>query len=187
MGGEIYGKDPEQLTPEEYRIAKATVHGSNYGMGIKKFAAEIGRTVGEARDIRAKYLLLIPELRAYHKRIQKLVDVDRRIRTCFGRIRIFTGRTEDHETHKSGYAQQPQSIVVDVMNLGIMGLWLVMPREVKFLTQTHDSVLISLKPEKVEWIKDFLRGHLEREILIEGEKLTIPLDIGEPKENWLGK
>lgn len=188
MGGEIYGKDPEKLTDDEYLIAKKTVHGSNYDMGERKFATLIQKPVSIAREIRTKYFLIVPELAHYHQRIRETIDTDRKLTTPYGRVRVFTGRLDD-ETYRSGYAQIPQSTVVDTLNVGTLGLWLIKPTNILILTQNHDSILLSMPPSLVEWFKPYIKVHLEtlRELTIEGDLLIIPVDIGEAKNNWLGK
>ena len=188
MGGAIYEKDPDRLTEEEYHIAKVTVHGSNYKMGLYKYATTIGKPVAIARVIRNKYMQIVPQLEEYHKTIQDIITNTRRLTTPYGRSRVFTGRLDD-ETFRSGYAQIPQPTVEDTINIGILGLWLIKPPEIKFRTQTHDSVLISLPVSLVEWFKPYVKAHLEtlRELEIEGDLLVIPVDIGEVKENWYGK
>jgi len=179
----IFGED---VTPAQYKIAKQTVHGSNYHMGERKFATLIGRPVAEAKAIRAKYFAVVPELQRYHQEIRSLISTERRLTTPYGRTRVFTGRIDD-ETFRSGYAQIPQSTVVDTINIGLLGFWLTKPDEVYIATQTHDSVLISTPPELVETINQLIKLHLEtlREIEIKGDVLTIPVDIDGPKETWL--
>ena len=188
VGSWIYDKDPDKLTPDEYLIAKKTVHASNYSIGERKFATIIQRPVAEAREIMEKYAQVVPELPKYHRDIQKTIKTTRQLKTIYGRTRIFTGRLDD-TVFRSGYAQIPQSTVVDTINIGILGLWMITDRNVHFVTQTHDSILISINPKRVEWINKYLKAHLEtlRELEINGDRLVIPLDIEPPKENWYGK
>ena len=188
VGSWIYHKDSNDLTPDEYLIAKKTVHGSNYRLGVNKFATIIGRPVAEARLLQEKYYSVVPELPAYHASIQQTIEQTRRLTTCYGRTRVFTGRLDD-ETFRSGYAQLPQSTVVDTINIGTLGFWLIKPPEVFIATQTHDSILVSCPPDMVSYITKWLKIHLEtiRELPIEGDILVIPLEIEEPKMNWYGK
>uniref|UniRef100_A0A6M3IID5 Putative DNA polymerase n=1 Tax=viral metagenome TaxID=1070528 RepID=A0A6M3IID5_9ZZZZ len=187
VGGWIYDKHPNKLTPDEYLIAKRTVHGSNYDMGERKFATTIGKPVAEARLIREHYFQIVPELRAYHQYIRDTVERERKLVTPYGRSRIFTGRLDD-ETFRSAYAQIPQSTVVDTINIGTLALWLIKPPDIHICTQTHDSILISLPEDKVEWFRPYVKTHLEtlRRVWINGDWLTIPVDIKKPKLNWYG-
>lgn len=161
---------------------------SNYRMGVNKFATIIGRPVAEAKALQEKYYSVVPELPAYHAAIQQAIEQTRKLTTCYGRTRIFTGRLDD-ETFRSGYAQIPQSTVVDTMNIGTLSIWLIKPPDVYIATQTHDSILVSCPPEYVQTLNTYLTLHLEtlRELPIGGDILVIPLEIDKPKENWYGK
>ena len=160
---------------------------SNYDMGEQKFATVIGKPVKDAREFREHYHRVVPTLKRYHLEVQNKLNDTRRLVTPYGRIRVFTGRLDD-EAFRSGYAQIPQSTVVDTINLGTLGLWLCKPDEVYIATQVHDSILISTPPELVEELSELIKLHLEtlREHEVEGDMLTIPVDIGKTKENWYG-
>lgn len=188
MGAAIFDVASNALSPEQYKIAKQTVHGTNYCMGIHKYAALIGKPVAEAKIIRERYLSIVPELPEYWHWVQETMQHDRMLTTPYGRQRIFTGRLDD-EDFRSGYAQIPQSAVVDTMNIGLLGLFVVRPKTVKFKTQTHDSALFSLPLYHVPMWNALTKMHLEtlRTFEIRGEPLTIPIDLGEVKYNWLGR
>ena len=188
VGEWIYDKPYTQLTPEEYHIAKITVHGSNYNMGIHKFARTIGKSLAEARLVREKYFSVVPELKAWHSYVNQEMESTRKLSNFFGRSRIFTGRL-DQETFNSGYAQKPQSTVGDIINLGTLGLWLIKPQHIYITTQIHDQILISLPPNDIDWFKPYIVAHLEtlRPVRINGDLLTIPIEFDPPKSNWYGK
>lgn len=188
VGEWIYGKPGDKLTPEEYLTSKRCVHGSNYNMGEQKFATVIEKSVAEARELRRQYHSVVPQLRQYHLEVQNQLNSTRRLTTPYGRVRIFTGRLND-EAFRSGYAQIPQSTVVDTLNLGALGLWLCKPDEVYIAMQGHDSLLISTPPELINELSKLIVLHLQdlREHEVNGDMLIIPVNIGEPKNNWLGK
>ena len=171
------------------REGKISITGnSNYKMGVNLFSRIIGKPVHEARAIQEKYFTVVPELPQYHRDIQKEVENNRRITNPFGRTRIFTGKVGPTEI-QSSYAQKPQSTIVDMMNFGILSLYLIKPNNIHLVTQTHDSVLCSLPPILYKWWSVFIKSHLEvlRRIEINGDIMNIPIEIDPPKTNWLGK
>lgn len=184
----ITGKSVKELSPSVYRDIKSCVHGSNYKMGVNKFARTIGKTVQEAKLLREKYYTVFPELPKYHEWVETTLKNERILTTCFGRRRIFTGDLEKDDMY-SAYAQIPQSTVADDINLGILGLWLVKPPEIHLLLQVHDEIVISLPPNLVEFFKPYIRYHLEtlRELWVGDDRLVIPVDIPEPREAWYEK
>jgi len=188
VGEWIYDKPWQELNADEYLVAKKTVHGSNYKMGVNLFSRIIGKPVSEARAIQDKYFTVVPELPKYHRDIQTEIETTRKLTNPFGRTRIFTGRI-DQTAIGSGYAQKPQSTIVDMMNFGILSLYLLKPDSIHIITQTHDSVLQSLPPDLYEWWTTYVKSHLEvlRQIEINGDTLNIPIEIDPPKTNWLGK
>ena len=188
VGEWIYDKPWQELTADEYLVAKKTVHGSNYKMGINLFSRIIGKPVHEARAIQDKYFQVVPELPKYHRDIQTEIETNRCLTNPFGRTRIFTGRI-DQTAIGSGYAQKPQSTIVDMMNFGILSLYLIKPANIHLVTQTHDSVLTSLPPGLYSRWSTYVKTHLEvlRRIEINGDILNIPIEIDPPKKNWLGK
>ena len=187
VANEIDRKPISQLTPERYRDIKSVVYGSNYGAGVKKFATIIKKTVAEARVLREQYFNLFPEIPQYHEWVKHELETTRKLTTCFGRIRTFTGIIDD-EVCRSGNAQIPQSTIADVINTGILGLWLIKPPEIKLLIQVHDEVVISIPPDMVEEFKPYIKCHLEtlRELWIGDDYLVVPIDIGKTKQRWYG-
>lgn len=161
---------------------------SNYRMGVDTFATTIGKTVAEAKVLRDKYYSAVPELPAYFDWIENELKTNRKLTNPYKRVRIFTGMLDVSELY-SAYAQLPQSTVADTINLGILGLWLIKPQNIHLLIQVHDEVVISLPLSLVEWFKPYIKLHLStlREIEINNEILTIPVDIGKVKTNWYGK
>jgi len=184
----IDSKKISELTPERYRDIKSTVYGSNYRMGVNKFATILGKTVAEAKVLRDRYYTAVPELPAYHQWVEDEINNNRKLVNAHGRIRPFT-TTIDKDVLYSGYAQLPQSDVADTINKGILGLWLIKPVDILLLLQVHDEVVISLPLNKVDWFKIYIKAHLStlREMEINGEILVIPVDIGKPKLNWYGR
>lgn len=187
MGGEIYNKDPDKLTADEYDRAKKTVHGSNYSIGINKYAVLIQQTVAEAKILREKYFTLVPELQQYHKEVRDGLSLSHFQQTPWGRIRPVP-KVLDDEDFRAAYAYIPQSGVVDTLNFGMLSLWLIKPTNVHIKHQGHDSILISIDPKDIEWFAPFIKMHLEtlREVVINGETLVVPVEISKPKQTWGG-
>jgi uracil-DNA glycosylase family 4 len=181
----ITGKPVSELSPEVYRNIKSCVHGSNYKMGVNKFAKTIGSTVAEAKKIREQYFTVFPELAGYHRWVENELTTKRKLITPYGRVRIFTGDLQKDDMY-SAYAQIPQSTVADTINIGILGLWLIKPDSIHLLLQVHDEVVISILPQDVNTFKPYIKSHLEtlRELWLNNDKLTIPVDIGEPRDCW---
>jgi len=184
----VHHKKISELTDSQYRDIKATVYGSNYRMGIRKFAKQVKKPVEQARKLMSDYFRVVPQLPAYHQWVENTIRKERQITTFYGRKRIITGKI-DSKTLYSFYAQIPQSTVADTINLALLGIWLIKPSYVKLRAQVHDELLISLPPDKVEFFKPYIIYHMQtlREITIHDDILAIPVDMGKTKTNWYGK
>jgi DNA polymerase I-like protein with 3'-5' exonuclease and polymerase domains len=158
-------------------IAKRLGHGSNYRgspFGIAQVVGGIEAKVVEA--FQKKYFGAFP-LEAWHKDVVEKVQIYGHITTPLGRRRQFFGRRSDDATHREAIAFQPQSMVGDLLNLGLWRAWnsYYDPRRgfgslkapVQFLAQVHDAVVIQYKE------------HLEAEVLAKVPKLIqVPVTLG---------
>jgi len=107
----------------QYAIAKACVHGSNYDMGVRKFAQLIGRELEFAQSVRTRYHALFPGIQnRFHKEAREKLRIDRKLINALGRERIFLGRLDD-ETYRKAYAFIPQSTVSDINKRAIPLIW----------------------------------------------------------------
>jgi len=183
----MHNKPISELTSDQYRDVKAVVYSSTYGVGINKLATIMERSVAETKIIKQKYDTVVPEVAWYQSEVDDQVNDTRLMTNPYGRRRVFTGFI-NADTLRSAYSQYPQSTVADTINIGILGLWLIKPPDIYISAQVHDEAVISLRPERVDWFKPYIKAHLEtlREIEIDGELLVIPCDIGETKSNWKG-
>jgi DNA polymerase-1 len=182
----MHDKPISELTSDQYRDVKAVVYSSTYGVGINKLATIMERSVAETKVIKQKYDDVVPEVQRYHKDVEDQVNNTRLITNPYGRRRVFTGFI-NADTLRSAYSQYPQSTVVDTIDIGILGLWLIKSDDIYITAQVHDEAVISLPPNKVDWFTPYIKAHLEtlREIEIDGELLVIPVDIGKVKKSWL--
>src|SRR5690606_35638779 len=102
-----------------------------------------------------------------------------------GRERRFWGRSDDAATHRAAIAFNPQSLVADVMNEGLMQVqrWLLRnARHVSLLAQVHDAGIF-LAP--IDEVPDLI-PHITRELIY-------PVDFGDlgtmsiPSDCQIGK
>lgn len=90
------------------------------------------------------YFSRFPGITTWHNKIITQIQAKREMTTALGRRRQFFGRPEDRDTWKEGIAYEPQSIIGDVLNLGLYRLWLA---GYDILGQVYDSVLFQYDPK----------------------------------------
>lgn len=210
----IFKKPESEVTPKERSVAKSCVHALNYGMGYMRFAELTGMTPVQARDIRNRYFAAFPRLQMWHSEVKMQLAKKRELVTPFGRKRQFTaGWNEDLWKEAWAYLPQstvgdllnvgfvefwewlksPHILVFDppirgtgatIESIASTEVTNEMVYDCQIMLQIHDSLVVQCPPEHVAVISDKLKQCLEREITVNGHRITIPTDcsIG---SNWL--
>lgn len=185
------GDDVHVLTATMLRvdrsIAKVVNHASNYGMGPGQLAALLGSNMADARKYLEQYHVAYPEVHEWHESIRKQLAKNRTLTTPIGRVRKFLGRW-GNELFRAAYSFIPQSVVADVLNLGLLKLWLMLKEHVPSahpVLQVHDEVVVECFPEDVGTVTRLMHECIEYPLLIHGNILTIPLETKVLTQNWL--
>ena len=127
------------------QAGKKSNHGLNYDMRFRRFALETGLEEKDAKRIADAYFqVAYPGIPVWRESVRGQLRKDRTLSNCFGRKRRFLGAWGD-DLFREAYSFIPQSTVVDVVNRGMIGIYiddspLFAPLEV--LAQVHDSLLI---------------------------------------------
>ena len=161
-------------------LAKAWVHGTNYGGRANTMARTCGITVHFAERLRNRWFQIHPGIKEWHERTEDSLRTTRSVSNAFGFRRFYFDRIEG--LLPEALAWVPQSTVAIVTNKGILNLYRNMP-EVELLLQVHDSVVFQVK------YKDRARlfPEIQRNLLIEvpyPEPLVIPVGISASEESW---
>lgn len=179
----IFGITPDKVKKEQRQIAKALVHGANYGIGHVRFSKIVGQSEGRARELLNQYHSLYPCLQLWHKRVRDQVGKTRVMTTPFGRKRMFFGRWSD-DLVREAIAYVPQSTVGDLLNYGIIRCWDNLPPQWEILLQNHDAVLVQVPEETPDMhIWKFFKHYFEIPIEINRKWCKVPVDIKIGK-NW---
>ncbi len=190
LGEWFYGRVVDKKKePDIYKRIKNVEHGTNYGMGERTFATYIKKTAKEAKELRAKYLEWVPELEVWHRWVvQQVTTGNRSLTTPMRRKRTFTKPPTDHRLKTEAYAHIPQSTVADIVNIGGLGLWLVLPKECRLVLQIHDEWLLSHPIELSPIVKQLSLAHLQdlREVRWDDRRMVIPVEFESNKETWRG-
>lgn len=159
-------------------------------------------TIEFVTEFQHKYFAAFPEIREWHLRVIARLQQTGIITTALGRERRFWGRSDDTATHRAAIAFDPQSIVADVMNEGLMQTqsWLLKecrdartfigsarnkclyPLRANLRAQVHDAGVFLIPIEAIEELAPRIK-----------DKLIYPVDFGDlgimriPTDMELGK
>lgn len=119
-------------------LAKAWVHGTNYGGGPRTMAINCGITVHQAELMQRRWFAAHPGIKAWHDRVLYQLQTTRSITNRFGFRRFYFDRIEG--LLPEALAWIPQSTVAHVINEALFNIALNVP-EVQILLQVHDSLV----------------------------------------------
>lgn len=181
----IFGIPEDEVSKEseEYQLSKNMVHASNYDVSPRTFALHVGIQEKRAKEIMSSVDRTFPNIRGvFHAEIQNQLRTSRTLTNPFGRRRTFLNRWGG-DLFREAYAFIPQSTVGDVINRGAVRLRQCLPEGAEILLQVHDELVIQCYPQDMDEVIMLFKREVEQPILIKGDHLTIPLDIGVGR-NW---
>lgn len=179
----------QDITKEERGKAKAVNFGFLYGMSAKGFVdyAKTGYDIivseQEATEIRARFFNTYRDLEPWYDLQKRLCRQDGGVYTLFGRFRSLEGIYSDAWSEK-GSAERcaintpVQSSGSDILLSAMIEIERTLP-EVRIVCTVHDSILIEVPEDKIEYYKEQIGRIMRHPALLNyfGVKLSVPLDI----------
>jgi len=166
-------------------LAKRFQHGTNYGASEYAMGRILHIPLAEARKIINRYFSAFPGISQWHKAVKAELREYGVLTTPLGRRRQFYDRVWEGQTQREGISYIPQSLVGDILNVGLYRVWREMDGDgLWILNQGHDSILFEYDPAREAEILARVRELMEVEVEIKGETVVIPVDIG-TGDNWL--
>lgn len=186
---EVFGKgDPEKVSDEQRRSAKAINFGLIYGMSAFGLARQLGIERGEAQQYIDRYFERYPGVRAFMERIREQACEQGYVETLFGR-RLYLPEIKSRNGVRRAAAERTainapmQGMAADIIKRAMIVLagWLQREApEVRLLMQVHDELVFEVAPEVLEPARERIREYMSG-----AAELAVPLvvDIG-VGENW---
>ena len=206
-GRAIFDIPEDKPVPKDSRyIGKKFNHAANYGTSPMMIAHMVNSesinppyitlSIAEAKRFHQKWKDLFPEIPRWWLDIQRELSDNRKLRTPYGRERVFYGQWGD-SLFKEAYAYIPQSTVADHclgatqselgIEGGIRGIYNTFVRgknrSINLLNTSHDSLILECNPSEIDEVKAGCISLLQRPLVINGEEFTIPVDA-EIGERW---
>lgn len=165
------------------QCGKKSNHGLNYDEGYMTFSLLNEIEIPEAKRIIELYHHIYPNIRQrWYKRVQEQLSRDRTISNCFGRKYRFMDAW-GHDLFKAAYAFQPQSTVVDGINLGMRGIYNdtdVHMRNIELMSQVHDSILFQIPISDLPYLHKIIEScdrHTSPDMTYYGRTFKIATDF----------
>lgn len=146
---------------------------SNYGMGVGKFAMEVGCSVAEAKVLQNAYFASFPMIRQWQRAIETEVRTTRTLRTPTGRVRQFFGLMND-ETFRQAYSYIPQTTVGDIAMTWLKRVYAELGDSVDIYLQVHDALVYAVDEDRVDELVAKVEALSKIPLTLHGRTFVIP-------------
>ena len=186
------GVDPDEVTKDERKKAKAINFGFLYGMGAKKFMDyarekyEVHISLDEAKDFRKRFFNLYSGLPSWHARQIKIAHEFGFVRNKLGRIRHLTPDIYSEDTFKSSSAERQsinspvQSFASDMTQISIARITNELPQDkIRVVGTVHDSILFEVREDSKELCDKIYDIMTDSQYIMDtfNVTLSVPIDI----------
>lgn len=165
---------------KERQLAKAFIHGTNYGGGARTMAVAAGVTVAQAEKFQKLYFGKYPGIKRWHNRTEESLRRIHMVTNVLGYRRFYFESVE--KLLPEALAWQPQSTVACVINRAWVAINETVP-EVQVLLQVHDS----LAGQFPSHLYDYCKGKMleaSKIVLPYPDPLIIPTGIKTSIKSW---
>ncbi|HKK66152.1 MAG TPA: DNA polymerase I [Clostridia bacterium] len=187
-GALIFGVDPQDVSPEQRRIAKTINFGVMYGMSGFRLSNELKIPRARADEFITAYFNRYAKIQEYiHKTVETTEELGYS-ETMLGRRRYIPGINSRNRTEKNGAERIAvntpiQGTAADIVKLAMIKINRKLEAEklsLRMLLQIHDELIFEAPAEKAEEYAELIRTEMENSI-----ELSIPLHVSvEIGDSW---
>ncbi|MFA5130580.1 MAG: DNA polymerase I [Patescibacteria group bacterium] len=185
---DIWGIDPDKVTKEQRRAAKAINFGIIYGQGPMGLSRSAGISFEEAKDFIDRYFVTYPRVRTYLDSMKLMARERGFVETLFGRRRyipdIHSGMQQVRAAAERMAINMPaQGTAADLMKLAMIkvadGLSKV-SADSHLLLQVHDELVLEVPESELEKVATFVK-HIMQSAADIGCPIVVDAKAG---KNW---
>ena len=166
---QVFGVEPDQVTHEMRRSAKAVNFGIVYGISAFSLSQDIGVTVAEAKAYMDKYFATYPGVRAYMDHVVEQAKQDGYVSTLMGRRRWLPElKSSNFNTRSFGERvalNMPiQGTAADIIKLAMLRVRDRLKAEGfrgQLVLQVHDELIVECPQEEQEQVCTLLKEEME--------------------------
>lgn len=166
---------------KERQLAKAFIHGTNYGGGARTMAMAANITVAQAERFQKLYFGKYPGIKKWHERTMEQLQTRRYVENKFGYRRYYFDRVDG--LLPEALAWVPQSTVACYINRVWMNIYKNIP-EVWVLLQVHDSLCGQFPTHKKDLMIARMQEEAKKVISPYDDPLIIPVGVKTSSISW---
>ena len=184
----VFGVKLDEVTQELRTKAKAVNFGIVYGISDFGLAEQIGSSKAEAKQYIDQYLEKYSGIKKFMEEIPEKAKQTGYVETMFKRRRYIPELMSNNYTVRqfgirAAMNTPIQGTAADIIKIAMIKVYNKLKEEKlesKLILQVHDELLIEVKENEIEKVKDILKNCMENVI-----KLSIPLKIDiKEGHNW---
>lgn len=178
----VYGREPEDITKNMRRDAKAVNFGILYGMSPHGLSLATGMTREQATKFIDKYFELRQPLLKYLESLKVKARDDGYVETMFGRRRLMPDIKSSNFMVRTGAERAAMNMPIqgteaDLMKMAMVAVNKKLDPDCKQLLQIHDSILVECPEAKAIKVAKILQTTMEN-IYKLPVKLTVDTVVG---------
>jgi DNA polymerase-1 len=159
---EVFELDPDEVTADHRRSAKAINFGLMYGMSAFGLAKQLGITRGEAQEYVDLYFERYPGVKAYMDGIRAQAHDLGYVETVFGR-RLYLPEINDRNAQRRQYAERSainapmQGTAADIIKIAMIAVhkWIEdSGANTRMIMQVHDELVFEVSKDSAEPVRD---------------------------------
>ena len=185
----IYGIDPEDVTPEQRRIAKTANFGIIYGISSFGLAQRLGISRKEASALIDDYFEAFPTIRSYIDKTAEEAASKGYVETLFGRRRYLPDIKSSNATlralaRRNAVNAPIQGTAADIIKMAMIEVDRRLSEEGLrsiLALQIHDELMFDCPPEESDAVMKLAKETMEGVITL-SIPLTVSCNYG---KNWL--
>jgi DNA polymerase-1 len=156
--GEVFGRPPEAVAPEQRRSAKAINFGLIYGMSAFGLARQLGIERGAAQEYVDLYFERYPGVKAFMDRIREQAREQGYVETLYGR-RLYLPEIRARNPQRRAAAERTainapmQGTAADIIKRAMIAVdaWIEAERPpVRMIMQVHDELVFEVAEDAVD-------------------------------------
>jgi DNA polymerase-1 len=188
MAAEVLGIEPEAVTAEQRRSAKAINFGLIYGMSAFGLARQLGIDRAAAQEYVDLYFDRYPGVKAYMDATRTRAREDGYVETVFGR-RLYLPEIRSRNAQRRQYAERSainapmQGTAADIIKRAMVEVhaWLGQAdAPARLIMQVHDELVLEVAADEAEAVTARLSG-----LMAGAAELEVPLKVdARAGANW---
>jgi len=177
---EVFELDPDEVTADHRRSAKAINFGLMYGMSAFGLARQLGTTRGEAQEYVDLYFERYPGVKAFMDGTREQARERGFVETVFGR-RLYLPEINDRNAQRRQYAERSainapmQGTAADIIKKAMIAVhhW-IRTEDVpaRMIMQVHDELVLEVSEGECEAVRDKLVS-----LMSTAAELKVPLKV----------